>query len=90
MPHFARMLSKLIHPAHKVMKFACIEHGAGVPVGPPVKFVHFAPPGKMHREACERMTHLVEQGLAANAIEFLDSEQVGGGISISTMQPCRI
>ena len=72
---------------HKVrpVVYPCIEDG-GVPVGPEIKFEHFAPLGKMHREL--RTNHMCRlAAVGADAFIYRGSEAMGGGISIGTIQP---
>lgn len=71
--------------------FSWVEKDKGVPVGPPIIFDHWEPDDKMRSEAQVRLIKQVQLGLRANAIrvpDALDTERIGGGASMTTIQPC--
>ncbi len=68
--------------------FLWVEQGKGEPVGPPIKFDHWAADDDMRSEAHKRLAKKVLLGLRANAIQYIGTEPIGGGTSISTIQPC--
>ena len=70
--------------------FLWVGNNEGKPVGPAIVFDHYERNDDMHREADARMRERVQHGLQANAVRYLDSEPMGGGISITKIQPCLV
>jgi hypothetical protein len=78
----------LIHQRENPMDFSWVGQDKGEPVGPSIVFWHFEGHDGMRHEAHARMNEQVSHGLRANAVRYLDSVPDGGGISLTTIQPC--
>jgi hypothetical protein len=81
----------LIYQRKGPMNFSWVGQDEGEPVGPSIIFLHFEGSYQMRREAHAKMRERVlHQNLRANAVRDLGSEPMGGGISLTTIQPCRL
>lgn|GEM_PF-3305756 len=79
----------LIHP-REGPSFSWVGQEVGDPVGSPIVFDHYEDPDDMRHEADAKMRERVRHGLQANAVRYLDSVPMGDGISLTTIQPCRV